>query len=668
MNIPPYTFPAPMAQDMFHRVERVLAQEAQRRIAERRALHDLTLNKIESRFYALQEKLRDDYWVDGILFSFSDVTIGRSGIIVSYQSESGTRRKLSLTPQNLGKMLYEKSELPPRPPYENRSLIKDFISELQTLLCQEDMSPWEKFLRQFRQEQKATDSVVRAMNYLLGKSEYFDGHLIVFPPHYETGIQSIYPVQPYCDKYIRPDVSSPPSMLTLAETRALFAALKNEAMDLQKERLSSSFFATTEAELTSLDEFDLLFCNTTTTCAIRYDREGNQFVSRHAEVSYLHTQKYIPLVPSPLLANEPPHFLQSLFFFTGGNETAIDELSKLLANIAAPTPRKKQLSVIYTKHNCKAIRNFLYHAFDRKVFSPPDSTASGTKRPSFLSSILQKKNLIGLLAAQVQGIILFLLDDALPPPSRESIFRDLIRGKKITVPDKYDSTLSFHNHMHFVYVTDNETLSKTLVGKYHANLVDLSPYEQPWTGKNPLTPKEILWVQHNLFLHGCLRNHRPNPKKKPRKKATAPASNYVDQDIQDFLANQCRTNSTLRCSRNELYDAYVSYCLRLYDEPPQESSIRFIKRVRSQLPKSVEYKVARCGPEKAPAACFVGLGIRKTPYTPASPPERPPDERSLHAFHTYLKEMEPFADQLLRTPPLMKVHINKPDPNPSSRH
>ncbi len=668
MIIPPYTFPAPMAQDMFHRVERVLAREAKQRAAARRTRHAQTLNNIEDRFYALQEKLRDDCWVDGILFSFSDVTIGRSGIIVSYQSESGTRRKLSLTPQNLGKMLYEKSELPPRPPYENSSLIKNFISNLQTLLCQEDLSLWEKLLRHFRQEQMENDSTVEMMEYLLETSEYFDGHLIILPPHHETGIQSIYPVQPCWAKYIQPDEFSPPSMLTLAETRALFAALKNEAMDLQKERLSFSFFATTEAELTSLDEFDLLFCTTTTACAVRYDREGNQFVSRHADVSYLHTQKYLPLVSSPLLANEPPHFLQSLFFFTGGNETAIDEFSRLLANIAAPTPRKKQLSVIYTKHNCEAIRSFLYQAFNRKVLYPPDSTTSGTRHTPFLSVILQKKNLIGLLEAQVQGILLLLVDDALPSPSRESIFRDLIRGKKITVPDEYDSTLSFHNHMHIVYVTDNEALSKTLVGKYHANLVDLSPYEQPWTGKDSLTPKEILWVQHNLFLHGCLRNHRPNPKKKPRKKATAPASNYVDQDIQDFLANQCRINSTLRCPRNELYDAYVSYCLRLYDDPPQESSIRFIKRVRSQLPKSVEYKVARCGPEKAPAACFVGLGIRKTPYTPTSPPKRPPDEMSLHAFRTYLKEMESFADQLLRTPPLMQVHINRPDLNPSSHH
>ncbi|MGM9566019.1 hypothetical protein [Evtepia sp.] len=668
MFIPPYTFPAPMAQDMFHRVERVLAQEAQQRAADRRTRHAQTLDNIVERFYDLQEDIRTYCLVDGVIFPFSDVTIGRSGIIVSYQNESGDRRKLSLTPKNLGKILSDKSEIPPDPPYENDPLIKNFISNLQTLLCQDDLSLWEKLLWQFRQEQMENDPTVVSMEGLLETSEYFDGHLIILPPHHEAGIQSIYPVQPCWAKYIQPDVFSPPSMLTLAETRALFAALKNEAMDLQKERLSFSFFATTEAELTSLDEFDLLFCTTTTACAVRYDREGNQFVSRRADVSYLHTQKYLPLVSSPLLANEPSHFLQSLFFFTGGNETAIDELSKLLANIAAPTPRKKQLSVIYTKHNCEAIRSFLYQAFDRKDFFPLNFTAIGTKRPSFLSSILQKKNLIGLLEAQVQGRLLLLLDDALPPPSRESIFRDLIRGKKITVPDKYDSTLSFHNHMHFVYVTDNETLSKTLVGKYHANLVDLSPYEQPWTGKDSLTPKEILWVQHNLFLHGCRCNHRPNPKKKPRKKATAPASNYVDQDIQDFLANQCRINSTLRCSRNELYDAYVSYCLRLYDKPPQESSIRFIKRVRSQLPKSVEYKVARCGPEKAPAACFVGLGIRKTPYTPASSPERPPDERSLHAFHTYLKEMESFADQLLRTPPLIKVHINKPDPNPSSRH
>lgn len=668
MIIPPYTFPAPMAQDMFHRVERVLAREAKQRAAARRTRHAQTLNNIEDRFYDLQEDIRTYCLVDGVIFPFSDVTIGRSGIIVSYHNERGGRQKLSLTPKNLGKILSDKSELPPDPPYENDPLIKNFISDLQTLLCQEDLSLWEKLLRHFRQEQMENDSTVEMMEYLLETSEYFDGHLIILPPHHETGIQSIYPVQPCWAKYIQPDEFSPPSMLTLAETRALFAALKNEAIDLQKERLSFSFFATTEAELTSLDEFDLLFCTTTTACAVRYDREGNQFVSRHADVSYLHTQKYLPLVSSPLLANEPPHFLQSLFFFTGGNETAIDEFSRLLANIAAPTPRKKQLSVIYTKHNCEAIRSFLYQAFNRKVLYPPDSTTSGTRHTPFLSVILQKKNLIGLLEAQVQGILLLLVDDALPSPSRESIFRDLIRGKKITVPDEYDSTLSFHNHMHIVYVTDNEALSKTLVGKYHANLVDLSPYEQPWTGKDSLTPKEILWVQHNLFLHGCLRNHRPNPKKKPRKKATAPASNYVDQDIQDFLANQCRINSTLRCPRNELYDAYVSYCLRLYDEPPQESSIRFIKRVRSQLPKSVEYKVARCGPEKAPAACFVGLGIRKTPYTPTSPPKRPPDEMSLHAFRTYLKEMESFADQLLRTPPLMQVHINRPDLNPSSHH
>ncbi len=667
MIIPPYTFPAPMIQDIFHRVERVLAREAQQYAAARRTQHAQTLNDIEARFYDLQDGLCKACRTEFPIFSFSDVTIGRSGIIVSYRNESGAKRKLSLTPKNLGRILKEKTEFPPDPPYEDSPLIKNFISGLQNLLCQEDLSLWEKLLRQLRQEQKEKDFTVQIMGHLLEKSEYFDGHLIVFPPHYEIGTLPKHPVQPYCDKFIRLDSLITTSKLTHAEIRALFAALKTEAMSLQKERLSFSSMATTKSELTSLDEFDLLFCYNTTACTVRYDRENNTFVPSHAEVSYLHTQKYLPLVSSPLLANEPPHFLQSIFFFTGGNETAIDELSKLLANIAAPTPRKKQLSVIYTKHNCEAIRGFLYQAFNRKVLYPPDSTTSGTRHTSFLSVILQKKNLIGLLEAQVQGKILLLVDDALPSPSRESIFRDLIRGKKITVPDEYDSTLSFHNHMHIVYVTDNEALSKTLVGKYHANLVDLSPYEQPWTGCDLLTDKEILWVQHNLFLHGCLRNHRPNPKKKPRKKATAPASNYVDQDIQDFLANQCRTNSTLRCSRNELYDAYVSYCLRLYDEPPQESSIRFIKRVRSQLPKSVEYKVARCGPEKAPAACFVGLGIRKTPYTPASPPERPPDESSLHAFHSYLKEMEPFADQVLRTPPLMDVHINRPDLNPSSR-
>ena len=268
-----------------------------------------------------------------------------------------------------------------------------------------------------------------------------------------------------------------------------------------------------------------------------------------------------------------------------------------------------------------------------------------------MSQLLKAKTIKSLITRQVEGCSCILCD-GLPTPSRESNFKKLIQGGRVVVKDAYVTSLSFHNQMHLVYITDDQKLANTLVQQYGAELVDLSPWEKPWTEELQLSPSEIQWIQHSLILHGCACRHGLAGAKAPKKKARKAPVISVDQDIQDFLDHQCRYGKTLQCSHIELYEAYVEYCIRYKDEPPEIGRIQFGKEARKYLPPSVVKKVARHGPENKPITCYVGLGIRKKAYTPpeTAPAQDEPTKDELTAFRSYLEEMEKLAEQVLPLP------------------
>ena len=488
------------------------------------------------------------------------------------------------------------------------------------------LTPLTKQLRQLIQA--GNQGAARFFYSLFSYMDFFDGHLIALaPPELSPPSPITDNMFPFFHQYFG---------LTKAQCRNLFSALKQE-INVQQDAFRARH------PLRSLRTADLVYHDDQAAYVVGRSKDSRSLsLIGAANVGYFHTQKRLPLPVPVRLRNQPDRFLSSLFAFTGGREEAIDSLAQLAASIAAPTPRKRQLSVVFTRHNQSSIRSFLLQLFlGRSIYT----VSPGRTEPTHsISNLLKKRNLKDLLFAQVRGSFLILLTDQLPTPSQDANFRAMIQGGRIAVPDSLVSNLSFHNQMHLVYVTGSEKLANTLVQRYQAKLVDLSPWEQPWTGPG-LSDSEVDWLQRNLLPHGCLCKHHLKPKRAAKKADASPPA-FADQELLDFLAHQCRVSPELRCSREELYAAYAAFHTRLHRTALTETPICFGKRVRRQLPSGVEYKVARHGAEKKTLFCYVGLGIRSQPYTPPSSAPKKEGTDTMADFRAYLEKMEPLADRL----------------------
>ena len=553
----------------------------------------------------------------------------RGRLYLTYRDPGRPRVRVELTLEGFEKYLKRHGV-----PFQ-KDAADAFLKGVRELLQDRNVTDFERVVRQLIQNGK-----FEAVNFALSmrvNTDYCDGHLISFNP-----------TEVVC--YEKHKKHTRNMGFTMPEYRALLTALKMELKDRNRT------IHITLPPLRSLDQFDLLYSNETMACGVLYDKKKDVLISQSYAVGYHHTQKMLSLRFRASLKNQPENFLRPLYAFSGGEPAAIDAIAKLLAAISAPTPRKKQLSVIVTKENKDMIWPFLTQSLGGMVGSAINSPKKGYT--SSVSKYLQTLGIKAMISLQVSGAFCVLCA-GLPTPSQESNFKKLIHGGRIVVKDNLVSSLSFHNQMHLVYITDDEKLAKTLVQQYGAELVDLRPWEKPWTEELQLSPSEIQWIQHSLILHGCACRHGLAGSKVPQKKASKPLVISANQDIENFLDHQCRYGKTLQCSHIELYEAYVEYCIRCKDEEPEIERIQFGKEVRKYLPSSVVKKVARHGPENKPITCYVGLGIRKKAYTPpeTAPAQDEPAEDELTTFRSYLEEMEKLAEKVLPLPHDAKPQI-----------
>jgi len=567
-----------------------------------------------------------------------NLSVHRGRLYLTYRDPGRPRVRVELTLEGFEKYLKRHGI-----PFQ-KDAADAFLKGVRELLQDRAMTDSERLIRQLIQNGRtmAADAAL----WLKFATNYYDGHLILTVAVQDFGGQ----LKSRCIVESLFHASRESIGFTVPEFRALLTALKSEG----REHARMNYKAL--QPLRSLDAFDLLYYNEAMSCGVYFDKEKQELRALSYAVTYPHTQKRVPLKFRVSLGNYPENFLHPLYVFTGGEPSAVDGIAKLLAAIAAPTPKKKQLSVVFTKANKVSLSRFLLQAVEHCVRKQTQDQKEEYRLP--VSQVLKAERLKVLISDQVDGNFCILCD-GLPTPSQESNYRKLIQGGRVVVKDAYVTSLSFHNQMHLVYITDDEKLANTLVQQYGAELVDLSPWEKPWTGDLALSRPEIQWIQHSLILHGCACRHGLAGAKPPKKKARKAPVISVDQDIQDFLDHQCRYGKTLQCSHIELYEAYVEYCIRCKDEPPEIERIQFGKEVRKVLPSSVVKKVARHGPENKPITCYVGLGIRKKAYTPpeTAPAQDEPSEDELTAFRSYLEEMEKLAEKVLPLPHDAKPQI-----------
>ena len=119
-------------------------------------------------------------------------------------------------------------------------------------------------------------------------------------------------------------------------------------------------------------------------------------------------------------------FLEVLYRITGGNVKALDDFSQLLAKIVAPVPKYPSLAVVFTKKNVKAVRRFFLQLFRQKC-----------KEAGSAIRILQQGREAEILAHQLLGGMLVLLNDQLPSDTKVGKFLSLIHGKKYPLKNKY---------------------------------------------------------------------------------------------------------------------------------------------------------------------------------------------------------------------------------------
>lgn len=115
-----------------------------------------------------------------------------------------------------------------------------------------------------------------------------------------------------------------------------------------------------------------------------------------------------------------------LYRITGGNVKALDDFAQLLAKIVAPVPKYPSLAVVFTKKNVKAVRRFFLQLFRQKC-----------KEAGSAIRILQQGQEAEILAHQVRGGMLVLLNDQLPSDTKVGKFLSLIHGKKYPLKNKY---------------------------------------------------------------------------------------------------------------------------------------------------------------------------------------------------------------------------------------
>ena len=560
-------------------------------------------NGLQRDYAILLQNYRLSTGFAGNHFPLEAFSLHQDKILLTYQDRNGARKQAFLTEELLQRLFHQRGV-----PYE-RGAARRFLGSLRTLLENGRLTPWEQAMRKLTREGKGEAAAY--FRALLPRTVVFDGHLVA------QDLQD-----PGASVPLAGDLAQEITErfgLTPAQCRGIIQNLK--------QALAQNPEPDQGLTLSSLRSFHLLYGNGEETRAVRWDKKARSLEGLTRPVTYRHTQKVLPLEGKVSLEDQGEGFLAGLQAITGGDPDTADRLAELLAVMAAPTAREPQLSVLYTKGNTQAVKDFLTQIFAGKVIT-------GT-----ISKLLRAEGRKRLLAAQVKGTVAVLLEPTLPTPSQMGDFVTLVQGGRLAVKDKLVPSQAFRNQMHLVYVTDSETLTEVLLKQYQARLVDLSAKEQPWQGRLVLSPAEETWLRRCFLLHGSQQGHGASG----RRTAETDGIQLPDAELHAFLTQWCRVSPEMCCSRGELYQAYCQYYASLHGTQPPETATLFGKRLRKQALEGVEYKVKRYGPDKGTQLCYVGLGILDQPRLPAQ--GDPGAEGS--GFRAYLAGMEGLAEDLL---------------------
>ena len=562
--------------------------------------------------------------------ALENLTLSRGLLRFFYRTASGAPRTVTLTEEN-AKTVFRHLKIPYSP-----TATPDLLQQMTELLSQMDFNPWEEALREVIRSAPQAADLCRALR---NACSWFDGHLIgmIHPPHSDPNV-----LVPDAISELRyPILFGNFSPETRSRYRDLLQALLRDHRQKESdERTMLQSALAPKTDLLPLTDRHILFLDIKKGYLFFYDRETKTLTLRtEDQVSYPHTQKYLFLPSEIRLDKGSP---RSLYFLTGGDPTAVDETAAILSRMAAAGPGERQLSVILTDRNALALRDYLTKLFGGRVFP---QTVEQTVYISDLLKGRRYKPAAGtpadqppwqiacsrahLLAEQTRGTFLLFVDERLPSPGREGVFLDLIRGKKLDLPDDLLPGQTFHNQLHVVYITGDKTLAETLVRKFNAHLLDLRPHELFCPMNKLPTQEEIYWVQRYLLPWGLIKQQKHRRKK--LKKALSRDA------LAGFLADQCRFSRKLRCPWQEVYDAYRAYYKKWCGKDCPDTSVQFGKRLRAALPPNVEYKVARYGQGKL-GLCYVGLGL--WPDCRAKPEESNPGDVLPEGYRSHLREIE----------------------------
>lgn len=561
--------------------------------------------------------------------ALENLTLSRRQLRLYYRSHSGKPRVATLTPEN-AKEIFTYLGIPYSP-----ETTPDLLQNLKEVLTQMEYGVWDRALQQVLQAAPHAANLFRSLR---DGSFWFDGHLIwtaADPSSTEgRGIMTSLTERLYPNLFGR---LSP-------QNRELYrSSLQSLARDRRQQAQDSGVFLAQslppDRKLAEITDRHLLFTEGQTGCLIWFDRKQKALILQRELVQYLHTQKKLPLPPEISLSVKKGTVSRSLYLLTGGIPEVVDETAAFLSRLAAAGPGKRQLSVILTDRNSQALRHFLEALFDKKVY--PLGSDQGASLPALLRSRPSKsmkpsgfagpnESRATLLQEQINGTFLLFTDPRLPSPGKEGLFLDLIQGRKLTVPDTLLSGQTFHNQMHVVYITSEETLADKLVQRFHAYRLDLRPHEIPSPPEQVRSNwAEIFWLRRNLLPWGLTllqkRVFRPS------------AKGHTGDTLADFLALRCKVSPELRISRQAMYDAYQKYFRASHGRDCPETAIQFGKQLRTKLPEGVAYKVARYG-EGQLGLCYVGMGL--VPESRAKQPE--PEQTAVfpEAFLAHLRRIE----------------------------
>ena len=530
----------------------------------------------------------------------NNLALSRRQLRLYYRTAGGRPQVTALTPGN-AKDLFSRLNIPYSP-----ELTPDLLRDLTDTLSQMEYGIWERTLQQVLQTAPEAAEPFRALRTT---SFWFDGHLI-----WSAGVSGA-AIMTCLTRHCYPDLRSTLRQENGTLYRFCFQSLAKDRRQQARDSLvlpTDPLFP--NKELTEITHGHLLFLRGQTGYLVWFDRDKKALTCQRApDIQYPHTQKYLPMPPAFLPEGGLYTVSRTLYLLTGGVPEAVDETAAFLSRLAAAGPGKRQLSVILTNQNTQALRQFLTKLFDGKVLAPElegqglSSLLKGRSSTAPRSSgiIGPKDGRARLLQAQISGAYLLFPDQRLPSPGKEGLFRDLIEGRRLTVPDTLLPGQSFHNQMHLVYLTGDQGFADRLVQRFNAYRLDLRPHELPCPPEGFSANRgELQWLRGILLPWGLTL----------QRKRVFRSSGKAGDPLEAFLSLQCRVSPELRTGRQEVYEAYQAFYRTRCGRDCPETAVRFGKRLRAAMAKeksfrSVTYKVARYGDDQL-GLCYVGLGLR----------------------------------------------------------